>query len=333
LYESLTCRSHGALVVASGAGSRGEVELKKGTMTSGSAVVGGVGVGQFQQTGGKHNVLGSLILAESGGSQGKYHLSRSTLNVGGDLRIGVGGQGEFGQRGGTVSVTGAIEVIKGSFKAGSVDTEDKEVFPKLTAGRISIGTGASFEVNNGKVQVADGISVGAGGSFKVTGTNSRIRIGGNFLIDKNASANFAEAELVIAKGAESTLSINENQVYVRKLTLETNVTFTLDGDLGKALYVEVFDIGNNGLLRLDSYVIGNGLNIYYDSENDGNLYLLGQSYKLGNGGWLAPKPTAESSGTLSATFFPTVGVVPEPSTVLLLGSGLAVLLLRRRMNR
>jgi hypothetical protein len=124
---------------------------------------------------------------------------------------------------------------------------------------------------------------------------------------------------------------------LRSLTLENKVTLTLDGNaLTNALYVDQIDIGTNALFRMDTYIIGNGINIYYNADNEENRYLAGLTYNLGSGGRLIPisvevEAEATAFGTLSeSASAPGFTAVPEPTSGVLAGLGLLVLAARRR---
>ncbi|MDH3458035.1 MAG: PEP-CTERM sorting domain-containing protein, partial [Gemmatimonadota bacterium] len=86
-----------------------------------------------------------------------------------------------------------------------------------------------------------------------------------------------------------------------------------DGDAvpGAALYVDVLRL-EGGVGQIAS-ILGNGFDIYYKPWLSENAYLGGETYALSNGGFLM--------------------AVPEPSTAVLLGLGLAGLTLRRRQQQ
>ena len=321
--------SQGALVVGSASSGLGSVTMSNGRMNSGSVIVGDDGIGEFVQYRGTHNVAGDLSLGATSGS-GEYKIAGGSLSVGGNLNIGPGGTGSFEQTGGKVTITGGLAITSGGYSM----------------------TDSSLTTN--------GITIDSGASFSTSGTSSRVRTTEDILIADGGSADFSAAELIIGKNSEVTFSVIgsfDDGLAVRKLTLERNITLSLEGSLGNALVVDVFDIGTNNVFRLDSIVFGNGIDIYYNGDNAENRYLLGLSYDLGNGGRLIPifsetttttlgatlsvgvngsygnydtVYAGSASGTLSDSSYSTVGAVPEPSTVLLAGSGLAALLLRRR---
>lgn len=294
-----------ALVVAAQVDSKGTVALKNGTMTSSSVSVGAAGEGHFRQDGGTHNVGTNLVLGSSG--TGHYEMSKGSLNVTGSLVLGEDGRGEFIQAGKSkVTATGGVMINDGSYLLAD---------STLTTG---------------------GITVGGTGSFITTGTATKIRLSGDFLMDDAAVVDLTAADLVVTKGSEVSLSVTgevEDGLFLHQLSLEKDITLTLDGVAGNALVVDSINLGSNSQFQIASYIVGNGMNIYYNGNNFDNRYLLGLSYDLGNGGKLIPfyVDDPETGGTLSeSSFAPTIGAVPEPSSAVLVLVGLGSWALRRR---
>ncbi len=266
--------NHASLEVAVGADSEGLVTLTKGSMNSASAVIGNGGEGEFRHDNGTHTVQSNLVLGASLGGEGEYTLNAGTLEAESNVIVGqAGGSGKFTYSGGKMIVGGQVVVNAGSFTVGS----------------------ATLETN--------GITVGAGATFVASGSGSRIRTTGDFLFGETATVNTSGAELVIARDADVTLSVTgdvQEGYAFQKLTLERDVVLTLDGSIGDALYVDVISLGSNNPFRLESIIIGNGTDIYYNATSEENAYLLGLRYDLGNGGQLIPRnktPDASLAGS------------------------------------
>jgi len=85
-------------------------------------------------------------------------------------------------------------------------------------------------------------------------------------------------------------------------------------ELGAALYLrELWGLEITEYLIIANLVGFEGLNVYYNPYLPGNSYLGGLMYNLSGGGYLKP--------------------IPEPATMLLIGSGLIVLAAFRRKFR
>lgn len=311
--------THTSLQLGGDLAGQGRVNLSGGTLRSDTTIVGVGGFGQFYQSGGTHVVASDLVLGSTVTGFGEYALSQGNLEVGGKLFIGENGSGQVFQTGGKVTVTAGVVVNAGDYFISDA----------------SLVTG--------------GLTVGDDGGLVVSGSTSRIRTTDDVIFGASSTILTTEAELVIAKGSDVNLSVlqedigrdatgfDENYAF-RAITLESNITLSLSGVAGdSALYVDAFDIGLNNIFRLDSIIIGNGINIYYNADNEDNAYLAGLSYNLGNGGRLigiSEEESASAFGTLSESSFssPTVGAVPEPSTWGLVVLGLVALLFRRRFS-
>jgi hypothetical protein len=315
--------THASLQVGVGAAGEGTVNLKRGTVRSAEATVGDAGVGIFNQTGGTHTVTSDLIVGLAAGGVGSYNISRGSLNVGGKLILGVAGSGDFNQTGGKVTATGGIAVNDGSYNL----------------------TDASV--------VTSELSVAAGASFVTSGSTSRLRTSGDVTFDPGATISTTDLDLTLARGSDVNLSVLQTDVgpeafglvgnyAFRSITLESNVTLTLEGNaLNDALYVDRIDLGTNSLFRVSSYIVGNGINIYYNADNEENRYLGGASYGLGGGGRLLPISELEAAASgmslSSGSSFQSVpsaplliSAVPEPTTGGLVALGLLALACRRR---
>jgi hypothetical protein len=100
----------GVFVLGQGTGAAGTYNLSGGDLSvsieSGGEIVGYVGRGTFDQTGGTHTVSGSIILGDFSPGLGTYSLSgNGSLSVSAYEEIGGGGTGYFYQSGGSNSVT------------------------------------------------------------------------------------------------------------------------------------------------------------------------------------------------------------------------------------
>jgi hypothetical protein len=316
--------THASLQVGVASTGDGTVNLKRGTIRADGSIVADSGNGTFNQTGGTHTVTNDLILGLSAGGVGTYNQTGGSVTVGGTLFLGVAGSGDYNQSGGKVTATGGIAVNSGSYN--------------LTDSSVVTG----------------GISVADGATFAATGTTSKLRTTGDVTFASGASVTTTDLELVIAKGSDVNLTVLQTDIGAdplglvdnyafRAITLENDITLTLDGSaLSNALYVDKIDIGSNNLFRISSYIVGNGMNIYYNADNYENRYLGGASYNLGGGGKLLPITLLEAgaagvqfaSGTLSeSSSAPIISAVPEPTTGGLVALGLLALAVRRRAGR
>lgn len=114
------------------------------TLNTTYAVVGLVGHGAYDQTGGTHNVAGSLALGDNAGSNGTYTLSGGTLSNGGSEFIGYYGTGTFNQSGGAKQIYNSLRVAEGG---GSIGTYNLSGTGKLTANEEAVGVAGNAHFN------------------------------------------------------------------------------------------------------------------------------------------------------------------------------------------
>jgi hypothetical protein len=323
--------THGSFVAGNQFLGEAEVEIGGKRFTAENMVVGNEGIAVVQKTAGRMVITNDLIIGNSVTGAGVIErgIPGGDIEVGGDMIVGNLGYGIYYAEGGKVTVKGDLLIAANPGSTGVYETFAANV----TAKSIVIGEGGFFSAMLGNEDRSTGI----------------VRISGDFLnLSGDESAQFTSmAELRITRGSESTLTVvGDDQGAVDAgnewltLTLEKNAVLSLQGSLENALYVDWFNVSPTMFLQLDKFVMGNGINIYYNADATVNRYLAEGTYDLGNGGQLIPyhfdfdTETASAAGTLAESSFGSAplggpSVVPEPSTGLLVLSSAAVLWCRR----
>ena len=128
----------------------GTYNLNGGTLAAKNVVVGGKGVGEFNQTGGSNTVSSTLLLAAQPGSTGTYNLSGGTLAVN-EMQINSGG---------VFNRTGGLFTANELTNNGNISA-----YGSLQIGRIL--------TNNGGIKL--------GGNGRIGGERPLTVIGGNIL--------------------------------------------------------------------------------------------------------------------------------------------------------
>ncbi len=212
----------GTLIVGSGNinvnGSSGTYNLKGGTLTADSEIVGKGGTGTFIQSGGANEVspLG-LAVGLNAGSSGTYKLENGTLNNLGLESVGISGTGKFEQKFGV----NATDFLALGVNAGSSGTYD------LKGGTLSVGTGiltggseiigqsgtGSFTQSGGTNQAySNGIEIGSNagssGTYKLEGgtldtSNETAGVYGKGKLEQSGGSNLTSSLFVGANGGSS----------------------------------------------------------------------------------------------------------------------------------
>ena len=316
-------------------GSSGNYELSgDGWLEALNLFVGYSGSGTFTQSGGVNTISNLLTLAANPGSSGTYNLQGGNLSAGGIL---VNSGGVFNQTGGTlesggldnrgaVNLSGGTTTITGNTSnQGTVRVSNTTV---TWAGDF-INSGAyisdpSTQSFTNLIVTPTGYLVGAAGDrWEIS--NDFINLSGmNFSWDTLAAALIftsgtdAAHDLYLTGADFGALIAGYTDNFAWGSLDLTGQSLTLyDGNdqPGGALYVGEIILGYNPETLLLANIIGNGLNIYYDSEL--NAYLAGLTYSLAGGGYLMPVGSE----------------VPVPAAAWLLLTGLGALGLGKLLQR
>lgn len=214
-----------------------------GTLATSQSVIGGIGRGEFTQSGGTHTISGDLILgnapALTGGTPargGFYTLSGGQLTVGGNTIVGAGNDGFTGEPGGSGSFTqsGGTHLVAGNLLIGN-------------AGTIAGGSG-SYVLSGGTLDVGNQSLIGAGGSGTFTQSGGSyatdyLDVGivsgstGSFTI--HAGSATARVNLVVGSDATTNAVVIQSggSVFVQSpdFGLYVNGSYTLSNTDGAAL--------------------------------------------------------------------------------------------------
>jgi len=299
-------------------GSSGTYYLNGGQLNlSGSSYEGitqGLQIGQaalctFNQSGGTLNVAG-IIVGGGWGASGAYNLSggqvvAGTEAIGMDQRWGQGSSGTFTQSGGNNS---ANSLVLGYFGG------DSGTF-NLNGGLLTLATGPSLGGGSGTFNFGSG-TMGASAPWSSSLNMNMSGVGGSGIVDTT--------------GGNITLSGNLSGI--GGLVKAGSGTLTLSGTNTYSGVTTVMA----GILEIDNMTSLNNLLIYGADIQGGELVL----------DWTGTDPIAAVQADISSGLFKdslatdvtllctdvnnqitvTVGAVPEPSTVVLLGIGAVSLL-------
>lgn len=328
------------LIVGSGAGT-GDYNLSGGTLSATNEDIGAAtGLGVFYQTGGSNQVSGTLTI----GANGTYNLNSSITEA---------GAGFAGLDAGTIVNNGTINYSGGygyiTATGGNICTYCGNYDPNATAfennGTLNISGGTAKTINGNITNNGTVNAVNANVTFNGTFTNNGEYVsnpsssyfndliinptgylvggtGDNFFISGDLLNYSAETSLWYT--ADSYLGFTGttlHEFYLAGWDSASSMSFSwdtlelsdggsifLNGGAGASLYVD------NLILSAGSSLDLNGFSLYYCSLTDfGGSYFNGQLINLASNG--GPSE------------------VPEPSTLLLLGSGIAGLAGMRRFYR
>lgn len=350
------------LTLGSGNG-KGEYNLKGGSLITNNLNIGSTGKsgwGKFHQSGqnsevkvlknlnisvssalNEYNLSGGSLKAETINNSGNFNYTGGSLqtfksfnnshnfNIFGDAGLPRIVTGDVTNEG-IIEMKDTSVIIKGDvINKGTVKTTDTTA--RFTGKFTNNGIYTSDPSDNYFTDLiigSDGyLTGGVGDSFFIENdfiNNSSMNMDWNTIdsylgfttgTDKSHDFYLASADLGSSDAAF------QNNFAWGTIEIEADNTLNLfDGnsDAGAALYAKELlglDILGDTIMNVDTAA---GLNIYYDPTLAANSYLLGHNWKLMGGGWL----------------YAGSHPVPEPGTILLLGSGIAILTaLRKRYGK
>ncbi len=243
-----------ALYVGSPLGTASIVQSGS-SLVAGIEVIGDVGTGAFNQSGGSHTVTQTLTLGGGYPGWGTYNLSAGTLTAG-SIVIGVSGQGTFNQTGGSVSAASL------NFSTGTPGGNPSDVY-SLSGGTLNV----SGAITNGAVGL--GYFNLDGGSLTVGSGNIRI-YGFNLGSVAGTTGSYVQGSGTVESG-----------VMRLGLTSTSSGNYTLnDGNLS-AIYLYVGANGTGSFSQVAGYANLSELDMGYGSGAAGTYAMSGGTLSTG----------------------------------------------------
>jgi hypothetical protein len=275
--------------IGSGIGSTGAYTLVAGSISStGIELVGGFGIGNFNQTGGTNTITSgqSLYVANNAGSTGSYALSgTASLSTTGGIYVGYGGAGSFTQTGGSVTTAYGINLGSGigstgayTLGAGSISSTGIEVVGNSGTGNFN-QTGGTNTITNGQ-SLYVGSNNGATGSYELDGTASLTVSGGENIGYSGGTGTFIQDGGTNSEGNSLIVAVSANSVGLYTL-IAGSLDVTGKEEIGYGAR-GIFNQsgGTNNVLAVESFYLGvnSGAPGGYFLSGTGTLSVSGNEY-------------------------------------------------------
>lgn len=284
----------------------GSYTLNNGTLNVYTdTILGNNGTGEFTQSGGQHTVENDLHIGREAGSQGSYNLNGGDLSIGNQVLLGLGGTGTLNVSGGHMTVANGTKTA-----------------------RLTVGANGTMVLNSGTV-TTDGIEITAGGVFDFLGGELEVF---------NITGNLTNTGGILAPGASpGLLTIEGDYTQLVDAFLEIELGGLVRGDEYDALDVtgNLTLAGTLDVVWYDGFTaaLGNTFDIFDWGTIDGMLAGTFDTINLPDLDfglfWDISSLYADGSIFVTGT-----DPIPEPATMLLLGTGLIGLAgIRRRREK
>ena len=207
-----------------------------------SEVIGDMGTGTFNHTGGIHQVTNSIVLGQQSGSTGTYNLSGVSTFTCGTLVVGDGGDGTFTQTGGTSSsndlyVARGMGLIQSTY---TLNADDPGGF--MSAALWSAGTEYIGEMGRAVFNHSKGTNMCSGSVYigHQGGSNGQYTLGGSGVLNCR--------DVFVADAGTGTLSVSGTaEVYARDVRVGNQSGAIGEVDAGGRIFkVNSISVGVSG---------------------------------------------------------------------------------------